>query len=447
MKKTITVLMVLSIILSSLLYFLYGMFQSKPEAPKQYFGATVEIALAQRKLIDRHIVREGKLQPENSIEIKSQVSGTINKINVSGGDKVKEGYILVELESTLFEAQVKEAEAKLVLADYEYKIAQQLASENNASKADAAKKKAALLVAEAALAKATHQLVHAKIKAPFEGYISIRNSNKISRGALVDRNTAMMILNDNDPMILDFRIPEKDAGKPYVNQPITVTIDSFLNRKFQAVIKELSPRIDASGGLLVRAHLPNKLGILKPGMSCKVKLVIEHDENALTVPEEAIQTTGSEHYIFRVRNANGKKFAEKVIVKLGILNYGYRAVVSKNLKENDHIIVLGNIKISNGYPVREVNLEKLGIIEKKPEAKKAITPNPKTTTKGKTKENSKTTDKKVTTDSTGTKSDSDMKAAADPVDSKPAAANDIKSGTRAGKSSAVPNKNDKVSVQ
>ena len=349
----------------SVVYFIWSLIFSEVENKNSYQGAAVEVVLVKKRLVSRKVIREGRLQPENSVEIKPQTQGVITKINFKGGELVKKGDVLVELDSELATAQLKEAQAKLVLAEHEYKIAEKLAKSNSGSKVEAAKKKASFKVAEANVEKSKYQVKHTKILVPFEGYVSLRNSNKISVGSLVDRNHTILTVNDNDPMVIDFRIPEKEAGKIYKGQKIDIAVDSFLHKKFKAKIVEISPRIDNASGLAIRGHVENSLGVLKPGMSCKVTLSVDQDENALVVPEDAIETIGNENFIFRVSKSVQGKFAEQIKVKVGILVYGDRVIYSKQIKEGDHVIVVGNVKISNGYPVREINLKQIGVEEEK----------------------------------------------------------------------------------
>ena len=361
LRKSTALVVAGAMVFLLVVYFIWGLVFPSSAEKSEYQGAAVEIALVKKRLVSRKIIREGRLQPENSVEIKPQTQGVIKKINIKGGQAVKKGEVLVELDSELAVAQLEEAQAKLVLADHEYKIADKLANSNSGSKVEAAKKEAAFRVAQANVAKSKYQLKHTNILAPFAGHVSLRNSNKISVGSLVDRNHTILTVNDNDPMTIDFRVPEKEAGKIYKGQVIDVAVDSFLHKKFEAKVAEISPRIDDASGLAIRGHVKNPLGILKPGMSCKVTLSVDQDENALVVPEDAIETLGNDNFVLRVSSSGQGKVAQQIKVEVGALVYGDRVIYSKHIREGDHIIVIGNVKISNGYPVRETNLKQLGI--------------------------------------------------------------------------------------
>ena len=114
-----------------------------------------------------------------------------------------------------------------------------------------------------------------------------------------------------------------------------------------------NPLIDAAGrAVVVRAVIANDEGKLRPGLFARVRLTLAERENALFVPEQAIQPQGDQSFVFRlVDDGDGKTVAKLTPVTLGNRRQGEVEVI-EGLSGGDMIVSAGLLKIRDGVPVQ-----------------------------------------------------------------------------------------------
>ena len=156
-----------------------------------------------------------------------------------------------------------------------------------------------------------------------------------------------------DPIKVDFRVPELFLPTVVQGQRITVGIDAFPGQSFAGEVKALNPLIDASGrAIVVRAEVGNEEGKLRPGLFARVHLQLAERENALFVPEQAVQPQGERAFVFKVVDpGDGKAVARLTPVTLGNRRQG-EVEVREGLAPNDLVVTAGQLKIRDGVPVQ-----------------------------------------------------------------------------------------------
>jgi membrane fusion protein, multidrug efflux system len=154
-------------------------------------------------------------------------------------------------------------------------------------------------------------------------------------------------LEDIDPIKVDFRVPEPSLRDLREGQAIEVTLDAYPGESFSGQVFAINPRVNVEGrSVVLRARLPNPDGRLRPGLFARVELVIERQDNALLVPEQAIMPTEEGNFVFRVVDG----MAVRTPVTLG-QRRGGRVQVVKGLSQGEVVIVAGQMKVRDGAPV------------------------------------------------------------------------------------------------
>jgi membrane fusion protein (multidrug efflux system) len=149
-------------------------------------------------------------------------------------------------------------------------------------------------------------------------------------------------------MKLRFNVPETALSAIQVGSNVGAQSSAYQGRSFQGKVAVVDTRIDpATRSVEVRADIPNKDGLLKPGMFMTVQLTIGRREQALLIPEEALVPEGTRQFVFVV--ANGR--AAKTEVKLGTRIPGEVEVV-QGLQPGATVVVGGVQRIRDGSPVR-----------------------------------------------------------------------------------------------
>jgi membrane fusion protein (multidrug efflux system) len=188
--------------------------------------------------------------------------------------------------------------------------------------------------------------------APFEARAGLRT---VSPGDYITDDTEIVNLEQIDPLKVDFRVPEVFLPAVAPGQRVTLAIDAYPDEPFTGVVKALNPLIDAAGrAVVVRAEIANEGGKLRPGLFARVRLTLAERENALFVPEQAVQPQGDQAFVFKaVDTGDGKIVVKLTHVVLGNRRQG-EVEVRDGLAAGDVVVVAGLPKIRDGAEVQVV---------------------------------------------------------------------------------------------
>ena len=185
----------------------------------------------------------------------------------------------------------------------------------------------------------------------------------ISVGATVDEGKDLAKLVDVTPIIIDFQVPATFVRLISPGQDITVKVDGFGDKKFDATIDAVDALIDPSShSLSARGSIPNSSGELKPGLFGRVNLIAGSKDDALLVPEIAVEISGDENFVFKVveqtrKDGTKTMVAYRTVVTTG-LREGKNIEIVRGLKKGDLVVTSGQIKIRDRSFVRPINYTK-----------------------------------------------------------------------------------------
>lgn len=317
----------------------------------------------------------GRIAPTRIAEVRPRVSGIVLERVFEQGSLVKEGDVLYRIDPALFAAQVASAEATLQRAQAVQLQARQQAErqselrERNVSSgqqldnavAALAQANADVAIATAGLATARLNLDYAEIKAPISGRIG---RAMVTEGALVSANgpESLATIQQIDPVYADFtqssnellrlrRALENGALTTDDDNGAVVTLrlDDGSEYAHPGKLLFLEAAVDATTGqVTLRGEFPNPEGDLLPGMYVRVQIQQGVQQNAIAIPQQAIQRdTGGRAQVYVV---NGENLAEMRFVRVGRV-IDDRWVVEEGLKAGDKVIVEGFQKVKPGAPV------------------------------------------------------------------------------------------------
>ncbi len=286
----------------------------------------------------------GSLRADESVVIRPEVAGKIEKIHFTEGQRVPAGALLFSLDSALTQADLNEANANLENSRRANVRAIELASKQLISHADLDKAKASLGVDQARAASARTHLSKTQIRAPFEGVVGLR---EVSPGDYVNIGQALVDLVRLDPIEVNFSVPEIELGRLAVGQKVNLQVDAYPDEKFVGEIVAIAPTIDAAGrSATLRARVSNSGLKLRPGLFARVQIVFSTNPQALMIPEEAIWPQGEQKMVFVVNDG----VAKLVPVTLGTREPGQVEVVT-GLKVGDEVVTAGQLKLHDGAKV------------------------------------------------------------------------------------------------
>lgn len=354
-QKPIYMVVLIAIILGTLGggVFLYNKhLDEKNRSAMQAEGISVEVDRVRLASINRVLNVVGNLAASNTVTVRAQVRAQVSKVIAQGGEEVGKDAPLFELDDRPFKAALKEAQARLALAQEGFKRSESLANKKFASSKTLDESRAQLLTAEAQVEKAQKDLDDTKIIAPYEGVISL---HKVSIGSTVSPDVELLTITDIDPIKVDFKIPAQYSANLSIGQEVQLRVDSLPDQKFTGTIDAIDAQVDAATQQVsVRANIDNSKRILKPGLFAQVTVNVGSKDATLVVPEESIEATPDQSYAYKViehPEHPGVYVVFRVPVRTGI-EEGDKVEVTAGLNEGDIVLTVGQNKVKDGYPVR-----------------------------------------------------------------------------------------------
>jgi membrane fusion protein (multidrug efflux system) len=310
----------------------------------------VEVAKIQPQPIPGGLSTVGSLRADETVVVRPEVAGRIERIHFEEGGNVAAGQALFTLDESLARAALNEARANLAIAQSAHARASRLNKERLIAGADYDRTVAQLAVEQARVNSANASLGKLSLRAPFSGRVGLRN---VAVGDVVSAGQDLVTLVRLDPMEIDFSLPESALAQLKVGQSVQATVDAFPGENFSAVVVAIDPVVDPqSRSAHLRARIDNPDGRLRPGQFAQLRLDTgTGDATALLVPEQALLQQGSERYVFTV--VDGK--AKRTVVTTGQRVPGMIQVLT-GLKAGDTVITAGQSKpmMGDGLPVAPI---------------------------------------------------------------------------------------------
>ncbi|HEX2959822.1 MAG TPA: efflux RND transporter periplasmic adaptor subunit [Chitinispirillaceae bacterium] len=276
-------------------------------------------AVIHRGAIEMVISSTGSLNPVSTIEVGTQVSGTIVKVNADYNDVVTKGQIVAEIDKEPLLNKLNQVKASYLRNEALYKQAQtkynrmvplhekQLVSDDEfmGVETDYYAQKAALEGARVDVETARNNLTYAIIKSPVNGTVISRS---VEVGQTVAANfsapTLFIIAEDLQKMQILADVDESDIGKIKVDQDVSFTVPAYPERKFTGKVSQIRLQPQTSQSVVtytVVIKASNADGVLLPGMTANVDFITEKVDNVLLVPSAALRFKPSELQLAKLR--------------------------------------------------------------------------------------------------------------------------------------------------
>jgi membrane fusion protein (multidrug efflux system) len=192
------------------------------------------------------------------------------------------------------------------------------------------------------------------VRAPFAGRLGVR---QVDLGQYVAAGTALVTLQQLDPMFVDFYLPQQAIGQVAAGQSVDVTADAWPGKTFQGRIVALNPRIDAASRMLqVRATVPNADGALLSGMFVNLAIATGEPRPLVTIPAAAVAYNPYGSLVYVVRGEKDAQGKDQQIVKQQFVTTGAtrgdQVSILKGISANDQVVTAGQLKLHNGSIVK-----------------------------------------------------------------------------------------------
>lgn len=283
----------------------------------------------------------GTTKSNESVDISANVTETVNQIFFEDGQSVKKGSILLTLEKSEEEADLKAAKALWDERNASYKRAQSLQKQQALSTATLEERLALLSQTEGTIEAIQSRINDRVIRAPFDGVLGFRN---VSPGTLVRPGDLITTIDDLSQIKVDFDIPSIFLADIRPGSKVEGRIDAFGDRVFQGEVSTVNTQIDPiTRTMKVRAILPNPDQLIKPGLLMSITLM-KSPRTALLIPEEAILQRKADFFVYKIDSQDGKTFAREIKVEPGSRIPG-KIEILQGLQPEDQVIVHGLMQV------------------------------------------------------------------------------------------------------
>lgn len=296
----------------------------------------------------------GSVVAVQGVTLGAEVAGTITRIAFDSGKTVKTGDTLVELDTSVEQAQLRSAAASADLAHANLARARDLRTKNLVSQADFDAADAQAKQANAQMDNIRAAIAKKSIVAPFTGRLGIR---QVNLGQFLNNGDSVVSLQSLDPVYVDFALPQQRLAQLSVGMAVQVTTDAFPGQTFEGKLTAINPDVDtATRNVRLRATLANAKELLRPGMFVNVAAVLPKTEPVLMIPATAVLYAPYGDSVFVVEDKKDEKTGKvgkalnQKFVRLGKTR-GDFVVVASGLNVGQSIVTTGVFKLRNGMSV------------------------------------------------------------------------------------------------
>jgi len=326
----------------------------------------VTVAKAVQKTVPIELTAIGTGEAYSNVSIKAQVNAILESVHFQQGDFVQKGQLLFTLDARPFQAALAQAEGNLARDKAQAQLAhvqaerysklfnegvaakEQFDQNNSTAEAD----DAAVRADEAAVEAAQLNLDYCKIISPIDGRTG---ALQVYPGNLVKQNDVpvLVVINQITPIFIDFSVPEQYLGviKRYMaagRLPVEAVPygDTVAESGYLTFVDNTVD--NTTGTIKLKGTFPNPDHRLWPGQFSTVTLRLSEEENAITVPSQAIQTGQDGQFVYVVTADNR---AQNRPVKVA-RTIGGDAVISQGISPGETVVTDGQLRLIPGVQVQ-----------------------------------------------------------------------------------------------
>lgn len=335
----------------------------KPQRPVP----TVSVTTTKPAPLPYVVTANGQVEPNRTVAVQSLVSGQLTRVAIAEGDEVREGQVLFQIDARPFSAEVERLqstlardEATLVRARGDSVRFAALAKDGYVTKqqldqayAEASALAATVAAGRASLQRARLDLENTTVKAPISG----RTGQLLYKAGSLVRASAdqLVTINELRPVLVRFPVPERDfeelrnrAGLDKALEVQVIPNTSDTSHVVTGTLTFVDNQVDrATGSVLLKARVANEDRNLWPGQFVTVKLQLSVDENAITLPSEAVVTSGTNTFVYLMEDGKAKRASVKVGRAAGTL-----VKIDSGLVGGEQVIIEGQARLRDGAPVQ-----------------------------------------------------------------------------------------------
>jgi membrane fusion protein (multidrug efflux system) len=295
----------------------------------------------------------GTVHAVRGVTVSADLPGIVESITFESGRKVREGEVLVRLDTRQERAQLAAAEAQRDLAKIMLDRTRGLVEQGILAQAELDRVTAEHRQAEARVGEIRATIERKQIRAPFSGALGIR---QVNLGQYLEGGAPVVPLQALDPVHVNFSVPQQQVGEMRVGGEVQVTAEGFGGETVTGRITAIDSVVDeATRNVQVQATFDNREGRLRPGMFVQAHVRTGDTAAVLSLPASAISYAPYGDSVYVVSEMKGQggapyKGVRQQFVKLGPAR-GDQVAVLSGLAAGDEVVTSGAFKLRNGAAV------------------------------------------------------------------------------------------------
>ena len=319
-------------------------FQPPPDA--------VTTTVAQQEEWPATLAAIGTMAAVQGVTVSTDLPGTVDRIAFDSGKAVRQGEVLVQLDTRQERSQLAALEAQRDLARLNFARMKDLLQQKVIAQSEYDRAMTDQKETDARLGEIQTTIERKNIRAPFSGILGIR---QVNRGQYLAAGDPVVALQSLNPIYVNFGVPQQDAGQIRIGRELKITAEEggiTLTGRVTAIDSVVDP---ATRNVQVQATLANADGKLRPGMFVQTELSLGASRSVIALPAPAINYAPFGDSVFVVgdlKDPNGKPYrgVRQQFVKVGGSRGDQVAVVS-GINPGDEVVTSGVFKLRNGSAV------------------------------------------------------------------------------------------------
>ncbi len=295
----------------------------------------------------------GTLVAVHGVTLTAELTGQVRYIGFDSGAFVRQGEVLVRLDTSAEDAQLAAAEADATLAKISLERAGALrqGEANTPAELDAAE--AHFKQAQANVANLQATISKKIIRAPFDGRIAIR---QVELGQVLSPGAPVATVQSVSPIYVEFSLPQQALADLKQGQKVHVRTDVFPGSAWEGTVSAVNSEVDvATRNVRVRATIPNADGRLRAGMFANVEVVTSDKRPVLVIPATSVIFAPYGDSVFVLEESKDGSGKAKTVARQRFVRLGERrgdlVAVESGLKAGEVVVSSGAFKLRNGIAV------------------------------------------------------------------------------------------------
>jgi membrane fusion protein (multidrug efflux system) len=303
----------------------------------------------------------GSVASAKGVALSTDVAGVVSAIRFESGQTVKQGDVLVELDSNVERAQLASAISRKQLASTTRDRTRALSAKGAISPAQLDADESAFSTSTTDVEALQAQIAKKTIRAPFSGKLGIR---AVNLGQYLNPGTAVTVLETVDAIHVDFTLPQQRLAELKTGMPVKIVLDGAEATPITGRLAAVDPQVDAATRTIkLRADLANEGERLRPGMFVTVRVEKADKSTFVSVPATTIVHASYGDSVFVVEDKaeddpgmrqtpDGKtvKKARQQFVRVGPSRGDFVGIL-QGVTAGQELVTSGAFKLHNGSPI------------------------------------------------------------------------------------------------